>query len=234
MLDVTKNVFSEICKIVVGSSFPPVGESGTSNGQMLPADYVSKRQNCKHHACVLCRADLFVTWLDIISSLQNTVYLRGYKKPVMKNNICQQHIRSRDVCQYPITGLNCKLKSAQLLSKYHVSAERVCLQEILCCTWTCLSTRACAAPVSVCLQEILCCTWTCMLSLGYYLSSWCTCKCAFMLQLDVSVYKSLCCTWRCLICGGFFGLFRFVAKHSVVSLHVHNTKNQPKNYLFNP
>ncbi len=69
------------------------------------------------------RADLFMRWLDIISSPQKTVYLRGYKKPVMKNNICQQHIRSRDVWQYPITGLNCKLKSAQLISKNHVKCK---------------------------------------------------------------------------------------------------------------
>ncbi len=55
--------------------------------------------------------------------ISRTPYLRGYKKPAMKNNICQQHIRSRDVWQYPITGLNCKLMSAQLLSKNHVKCQ---------------------------------------------------------------------------------------------------------------
>jgi hypothetical protein len=62
----------------------------------------------------------------------------------------------------------------------------ICLQELLCFSWTCLrdcnilpvylvpvhvllcrtwkylSTRACAAPVVVCPQELLCCIWTCL------------------------------------------------------------------------
>jgi hypothetical protein len=42
---------------------------------------------------------------------------------------------------------------------YCAAPRRVCLHELLCCTWTCLFTRTCAAPVQVSLQELLCCTW---------------------------------------------------------------------------
>ncbi len=55
---------------------------------------------------------------------------------------------------------------------------RDCLQELLCVTWTCLSTRACDAVMCDCLQELV-------------------------LHLDVSVLKSLCCTCAFLSTGAF-------------------------------
>jgi hypothetical protein len=95
----------------------------------------------------------------------------------------------------------------------------VCLQEILCCTWTYLFTRACATPVSAVTRELvlhldvsfykrLCCTclsttdFVLHLDVSVYKKLCCTCMClstrAFVLHLDVSIYKSLCCTCKCL------------------------------------
>ncbi len=90
---------------------------------------------------------------------------------------------------------------------------RVSLQALSCCTWTCLSTKACAALMRVRLLELLCCTWTCLSTRAVLHLCVCvyTSFCAapgrvylqesvlsvyksFVLHLDLSVYKSLCCT----------------------------------------
>jgi hypothetical protein len=62
------------------------------------------------------------------------------------------------------------------------------------CAWTCLFTRACAAPVYVCLFFVPH-LWTCLFSV--YKSLCCTCTClparAFVLPQDMSFYmKSPC------------------------------------------
>jgi hypothetical protein len=76
----------------VVSSFLPVGKNGDlqwtdQQGCVHPLAYATSGQHAQKtelQTSRVCRADLFVTWLDIISSLQNTVYWRSYKKPVKK------------------------------------------------------------------------------------------------------------------------------------------------------
>ena len=61
---------------------------------------------------------------------------------------------------------------------------------LLHCAWTFLSIRACATPAWVCLQELFCCTWTC-LHVYMYKGLCCTCSrvnvCFFVLHMHVRV-----------------------------------------------
>ncbi len=93
---------------------------------------------------------------------------------------------------------------------------QVCLQEpvlhllvsvykSLCCTCTCLPTRACAAPARVYLQE-------------------------FVLHLHVSVYKSLCCTCTCLSTRACAAPTRFCLHEVMLHLEMYGQK---KNCLSN-
>jgi hypothetical protein len=98
------------------------------------------------------------------------------------------------LCQ-EVYGLQQLLLHLDCLATWSCAATgRICLQELLCCTWTCLSTvqepvlllcvsvykSFCATPGRVCLQEHVLHLWVCM---SVYKS--------FALHLDVSTYKSL-------------------------------------------
>ena len=76
-----------------------------------------------------------------------------------------------------------------------MSTLRACAEACTCaillhCAWTFLSIRACATPAWVCLQELFCCTWTC-LHVYMYKGLCCTCSrvnvCFFVLHMHVRV-----------------------------------------------
>jgi hypothetical protein len=145
-----------------------------------------------------------------------------------------------------------------------VCAWGVCLQEpvlhlqyacsstsAFCRTWTCLSSRACAAPVRVCLQELctapervclqecctcaclsrrdLCCTWTCLP----------TRACAATMHVCLQEHSPFCACRCTLVYTFLFGLFSVCFETdmfvSVVSIYVQNTetnRNKPKKVFF--